>query len=283
MNKRSQAAAVLRCRALEARYLRTAVGGECFKGPSWDRSDSELQGIDKQPDVGRGTSSAAAGAVMGLVTVAGSGSLLFLPDYGANFAPRLAAKIALILIYASPYLFALAASRAKRPGTRGGLLLAFGLLSLVASLSSLSLVTLTLLPATIVILFAAARSLTTTIRPLTATLTAGVLGLAVAATVGLSLFTLVGVQAKEYRCQVSTLNQDGQYVSEDRPNLGGPDTLTVGPLSGGTTESTCSEVVSDAEAGMSVGVLTVAFLEMLLISKFRWLWSPTGGRVWAAK
>ena len=120
---------------------------------------------NSEPNVGRGTRAAVVGAVMGLVTVIGLGSLLSLPDYGPNFALQFAGKIALILVYASPYLFALAASRAERPGTRGGLLLAFGLLSLVASFSSLSLVTLTLLPATIVILFAAARSLTASIRP----------------------------------------------------------------------------------------------------------------------
>ena len=248
------------------------------------RDDAEVREIDRPPNVGRGTRAAVVGAVLGLVTVIGSGSLLFLPDYGPNFALQFAGKIALILVYASPYLFALAASRAERPGTRGGLLLAFGLLSLVASFSSLSLVTLTLLPATIVILFAAARSLTASIRPLQATLTAAVLGLAVAATVGLSLYTLFGVQDQETRCRVLTLSADGEYVWEDqRPNLSDPDTLTVGPLSGGTIESTCSEIVSNAEAGMSAGVLTVAFLEMLLISRFRWLWSPNSGRVWAAK
>ena len=247
------------------------------------RDDVDVREIDRPQNFGRGTRAAVVGAVVGLVTVIGLGSLLFLPDYEPNFALQFAGKIALILVYASPYLFALAASRAERPGTRGGLLLAFGLLSLVASFSSLSLVTLPLLPATIVILFAAARSLTASFRPLTATLTAAVLGLAVAATVGLSLYTLFGVQDQEIRCRVLTLSADGQYVWEDRPNLGGPDTLTVGPLSGGTIESTCSEIVSNAEAGMSAGVLTVAFLEMLLISRFRWLWSPNSGRVWAAK
>ena len=162
--------------------------------------------------------------------------------------------------------------------------MAFGLLSLAASFSSLvSPITLVLLPATFAILFAAARSLTASIRPLTATLTAAVLGLAVAATVGLSLYTLFGVQDPETRCWVLTLSADGQYVWEDRPpNLSDPDTLTVS-VSGGNIESTCSEIVSNAEAGMSAGVLTVAFLEMLLISRFRWLWSPNSGRVWAAK
>jgi hypothetical protein len=250
---------------------------------SLKRDDAEVREIDRPPNAGRGTRAAVVGAVMGLVTVAVLGVLIFLSDE-PGFAVHFAGKIALILVYASPYLFALAASRAERPGTRGGLLLAFGLLSLVASFSSLvSPITLVLLPATFAILFAAARSLTASIRPLTATLTAAVLGLAVAATVGLSLYTLFGVQDPETRCWVLTLSADGEYVWEDqRPNLSDPDTLTVS-LSGGNIRSICSEIITNAEAGMSAGVLAVAFLEMLLISRFRWLWSPNSGRVWAAK
>ncbi len=157
--------------------------------------------------------------------------------------------------------------------------MAFGLLSLVASFSSLSLTTLFLLPATIVIWFAAARSLTASVRPLAATLTATILGLAIAATVGLSLYTLFGVQDPDSRCRVLSLSADGRYVWEERPNLGDPDTLTVS-LSGGNIRSICSEIITNAEAGMGAGLLTVAFLEMLLISRFRWLWSPNSGRTW---
>ena len=85
----------------------------------------------------------------------------------------------------------------------------------------------------------------------------------------------------ETRCWVLSLSADGQYVWEDqRPNLGDSDTLTIS-LSGGNTQGICSEIISNAEAGMGAGLLTVAFLEMLLISRFRWLWSPNSGRVWA--
>ncbi len=238
---------------------------------------------DSGRNAGRGTTAAVVGAVIGLVTVAVLGSLIFLLHDEPGFAVHFAGKIALTLVYASPYLFALIASRARRPATRGGLLLAFGLLSLAASFSSVvSPITLVLLPATFAIWFAAARSLTASVRPLAATLTATILGLAVAATVGLSLYALFGIQDRETRCWVLSLSTDGQYVWEDRPNLGDSDTHTIS-LSGGNTQGICSEIITNAEAGMGAGLLTVAFLEMLLISRFRWLWSPNSGRVWAAK
>ena len=239
---------------------------------------------DSGRNAGRGTTAAVVGAVIGLVTVAVLGSLIFVLHDEPGFAVHFAGKIALTLVYASPYLFALIASRAKRPATRGGLLLAFGLLSLAASFSSVvSPITLVFLPATFAIWFAAARSLTASVRPLAATLTATILGLAVAATVGLSLYTLFGVQDAETRCWVLSLSADGQYVWEDqRPNLDDAGTLTIS-LSGGNKQGICSEIITNAEAGMGAGLLTVAFLEMLLISRFRWLWSPNSGRVWAAE
>ena len=50
----------------------------------------------------------------------------------------LAGHFALTLVYASPYLLALMASKVKKTNTRGGLLAALGLLSLAASFSLLS-------------------------------------------------------------------------------------------------------------------------------------------------
>ena len=84
----------------------------------------------------------------------------------------LAGHFALTLVYASPYLLVLMASKVRKTNTRGGLLAALGLLSLAASFSLLSPTSptsLILLPATLVIWFAAARSLTASIRPLAAT------------------------------------------------------------------------------------------------------------------
>ena len=138
---------------------------------------------DSGRNAGRGTTAAVVGAVIGLVTVAVLGSLIFVLHDEPGLTVHFAGKIALTLVYASPYLFALIASRARRPATRGGLLLAFGLLSLAASFSSVvSPITLVFLPATFAIWFAAARSLTASVRPLAATFSATILGLAVAAT-----------------------------------------------------------------------------------------------------
>ena len=74
----------------------------------------------------------------------------------------LAGHFALTLVYASPYLLILMASKVRKTNTRGGLLAALGLLSLAASFSLLSPTSptsLILLPATFVIWFAAARAL----------------------------------------------------------------------------------------------------------------------------
>ena len=185
--------------------------------------------------------------------------------------PQLAGNTVFALVYASPYLLTLIASKEKRPAVRGGLLAALGILSLAASFSELSLVTIVLLPATFVILFAAARSLTASIRPLTMTLLAAVAGLAVAATVGLSFFALWGIQDPEVRCWVLIRGADGQSIWESRPNIGGPGTLNVGRLSGNERGVCVSDIISDSEAAMSIGVLAIAFLGTLLISRRRWL------------
>ena len=99
--------------------------------------------------------------------------------------PQVAGNIAFTLVYASPYLLALIASRAGDPGVRGSLLAALGLLSLVASFSTFSLVTVVLLPATFILWFASVRSLAASGRPLATSLPAAVVGLLIAATVGL--------------------------------------------------------------------------------------------------
>ena len=75
---------------------------------------------DSGRNAGRGTTAAVVGAVIGLVTVAVLGSLIFVLHDEPGLTVHFAGKIALTLVYASPYLFALIASRAKRPATRGG-------------------------------------------------------------------------------------------------------------------------------------------------------------------
>ena len=219
---------------------------------------------------GRGTRAAVVGAVAGLVPAIVIGSLRFLLADEPQHAEQLGGNAAFVLVYASPYLLTLIASREQSPAVRGGLLAALGILSFAASFSSMSLVTIALLPATFVIWFAAARSLTASVRPLAATLLAAIAGLAVAATVGLSFFALFGIQDPEVRCWVLTRDADGQSVWESRPNVSSnPGGMSVGLL-GGDERSVCvSDIISTSEAAMSIGILAIAFLGTLLILKRR--------------
>lgn len=227
------------------------------------------------------------GAVIGLVPAMILGSLRFLLAEGPERTEELVGSIVFALVYASPYLLTLMASKDKRPAVRGGLLAVLGLLSLVASFSSMSLVSLVLLPATFVIWFAAVRSLTASVRPLAMTFLGTLAGLLVAGTVGFSFFALFGIQDDEDRCWVLSYNSDGQSRWESRPNVGGLGGLSPGPLSdgpamvsndGGVTwqrvgplvdsRGHCtSDIISNTEAAMSMGILTNAFLGMVLMLK----------------
>ena len=222
---------------------------------------------------GRGTRAAVVGAVSGLVPAIVIGSLRFLLADEPQYAEQLAGNAVFVLVYASPYLLTLIASREQRPAVRGGLLATLGILSFAASFSSLSLVTIALLPATFVIWFAAARSLTASVRPLATTLLAAIAGLVVAATVGLSFFALFGIQDPEVRCWVLTRGADGQSFWESRPNVGGPGTLGVGLLRGNERGVCVSDIISSWEAAISIGILATSFLGTLLISRSRWLLS----------
>ena len=238
-------------------------------------------------DTGRGTRVAVIGAVLGVVPAVGLGSLRFLLAEGPESAAQIAGNIAFALVYLSPYLLALMASRVRDPGVRGGLLAAVGLLSLAASVSSLALVTVVLLPATFVIWFAAAKSITASGRRLAASVPAVGVGLLIAAAVGFGFLTMFGMQDAEARCWVLYQGSDGQTRWESRPNVGGPGALSAGLLSGGPAmvsgdggatwriehvsghvRALClSDVITNAEAAMSIGVLAAALLSMALASR----------------
>ena len=216
---------------------------------------------------GRGTRAAVLGTVIGLVPAIVLGSLPFLLAEEPVVREQLAGNAVFALVYTSPYLLTLMASMERRPGVRGGLLTAFGILSLAACFSSMSLVSMALLPATFVIFFAAARSLAVSVRPLATTLLALLAGLLVAAAVGLSFFALFfGIEDPEARCWVLTTGTDGQPVWESRPNTGGAGSLGVGPLSGIERGVCVSDIISSSEAAIGMGFLATAFMGTLLIS-----------------
>ncbi len=177
------------------------------------------------------------------------------------------------------------ASGARDPGVRGGLLAAIGLLSLVASFSAFSLVSVVLLPATFVLWFAAARSLAASGRPLATSVPAAVVGLLIVATVALGFFALWGIQNDEDRCWILSYDSDGQPLWESRPNVGGPGRLNPGPLSdgpamvsydGGVTWQRVgplvgslghctSDIITNTEAALGMGAVFAALLAMLLL------------------
>ena len=238
-------------------------------------------------ETGPGTRAAVIGAVLGIVPALGLGSLRFLLAEGPESAAQITGNVAFALVYLSPYLLALIASRLRDPGVRGGLLAAIGLLSLAASFSSMALVTVVLLPATFVIWFATARSITAPGRRLAAFVPSMVAGLLIATAVGFGFFTLFGMQDAEARCWALYQGSDGQTRWESTPNVGGPGALATGPLYGGPVmvsddggatwrvehrsghvRSFCvSDVITNTEAVMSIGVLAAALLGMALASR----------------
>ena len=238
----------------------------------------------------RGARAAVIGAVAGIIPAIGLGCVRVLNSESPEVAAQLAGNIAFALVYASPYLLALIASGARDPGVRGGLLAAIGLLSLVASFSAFSLVSVVFLPATFVLWFAAARSLAASGRPLATSVPAAVVGLLIVATVALGFFALWGIQDDEDRCWVLSYDSDGQSRWESRPNVGGPGGLNPGPLSGGPAmvsydggvtwqregplkgpRGLCtSDIITNTEAALGMGTVVAALLAMLLLSRLRW-------------
>ena len=219
-------------------------------------------------DAGRGTRAALVGSILGAVPAVALGFLRFALSEEPEAFPQLAGHIAFTLVYLAPYVLVLIAGAAPNPGVRGGLLLALGLLSLAASFSVLSLpILVAFLPATIVIWFAAVRSLTAARRLSATALPAAAAGLLIAATVGFGFYTLLFAQDAEYRCWAQTRGTDGQSRWESRPDPQSPRESST-TISGGT-RSFCSDITTNTEAAVSIGVLAVAFLTMLSVARFR--------------
>ena len=215
----------------------------------------------------RGTHAAKVGGVLGIVPAVALSLLGFALSEEPETFPQLAGHVASTLVYLAPYALVLIAGAAPNPGVRGGLLLPLGLLSLAASFSAFSLVTLAFLPATVVIWFAAVRSLTAA-RPLpAAALPALAAGLLIAATVGFSFYSLLLAQEGEPRCWTQTRGPDGQSRWESRPDSQSTGVLT-NTLGGGSRSYCTSDIVTNAEAATSIGVLAAAFLVMLSVARF---------------
>ena len=215
-----------------------------------------------------GTRAAVVGSILGIVPAVALGVLRFALSEGPETVPQLAGHIAFTLVFLAPYALALIAGAAPNPGVRGGLLLALGLLSLATSFSVLSLTTLAFLPATIVIWFAAVRSLTAARRLSATALPAAAAGLLIAATVGFGFYTLLFAQNAEVRCWAQTRGPDGQSRWESLPDPITPGEFSISAGPGGT-RAFCSDVTTNTEAATSIGILVVALLIMLSVARFR--------------
>ena len=225
---------------------------------------------------GRGSGAAVAAAVIGLVPAIFLGSLRFFLIDEPRVDEQTAGNLAFGLMLIAPYLLIYMASRVRRPGARGALLAVFGLIPLVVSFSTLSVVSLVLLPAAFATWFAAARSFTASFRPWESTGFAAAAGTLIVILLGLSSLTLLGLGDPEPRCWVLTLGAEGEYVWESRPNVGGPGELSAGPLNGHDRESSCvSDIITNGEAGVGVGLLATTFLVMFLTMKLPWI-HPSG-------
>ena len=187
-----------------------------------------------------------------------------------DVAEQRAGYTALAFLFLSPYLLALIASRVRDPGKRGGLLLGVGLLSLVASFSTLSSLLFVFLPATFGIWFAAVRSLTVAEGLLVTAAPATVAGLLIASIVGFGFFAVLWMQDEdpEVRCWVLTQSDDGHSRWESRPNVGGKGSISVGPLSGGERSTCTSFMITNSEAGVGIGAVAKALLGMTMVSRW---------------
>ena len=222
----------------------------------------ETAGIDRQA---RGLT--VLGGLLGVLGATVLASLRLFGDDGPLVADRLFGDAVFGLVYLSPYLLTLVASRTRRPAARGGLLMALGILSLVASFSTFSLVTVVLLPATGAIFMAAIWSLRTPGRRLPLAPSYFVAGLVCAAAVVLAFVALFALEEDESRCSTLTRTEDGTEQWQPRSSQGGPDQFMMvsGP---GDVRSTCtSDIITNSEGIKALGIILVAALLFVVAAR----------------
>ncbi len=225
-------------------------------------------------NTGRGAVAGRVGALLGLLPAVALGMMRLFIGEGPVNGERLAGDLSLALLMAVPYALALVASRVPDPGVRGGVLFAIGLLSLAACVSLIITVAgVFFLPATLVLLFAAVRSLTAASRPLTTVLPATAGGLLLAAIVGVGFYALIFVQDPAPRCWERQRGPDGWQEWQSRPapadRLGGS-SISSGPY--GSLSRCTSDIETWSES--AVGLAAVATASLLLLPVVRLRPSP---------
>jgi hypothetical protein len=170
-------------------------------------------------------------------------------------AERLLGGTVFTLVYMSPYLLTLLTGRIAQPAARGGLLVALGTVSLIASFSTFSLVTVILLPATGAIFIAGALSLRTPASRLVRFLPFYALGMVFGAVMVLSFLALFAFEADEARCWALVRNEEGAEQWYSRPSEERRLTVASGPAE---IRGTCtSDIITISEASRSVSILSV--------------------------
>ena len=218
--------------------------------------------------------------IAGLLGLAGFtvlGSLRVLGTNGPILADHTPGDLVLALVYMSPYMLTLIVWRTRDPVARGGLLVALGLLSVVASFSAFSLATLILIPASVTIFTAAAWSLRLVENRAIWVAPYFVAGLAGAAAIVFSFVATFVLDPDETRCWALVRLDSGGEQWERRGNVGGsPDRLSIGPSGSEVTYSTCvSDIITISEAARSAGLLAAAAIVIIVASHLGRRW-PAG-------
>ena len=203
---------------------------------------------------------AVLGGILGLVAATGLGALRLLGSDGPLLREGLFGDTVFALVYMTPYLLTFVASRTRHPAARGGLLMALGLLSLVASFSTFSLVTVILLPATGAILMSAALSLRAPGRRLLLAPPYFAAGLVCGAVVVFTLVGLFALEADESRCWTLTRLEDGAEEWQSRSDQGGPNRLAMASGTGDLRSTCTSDIITNSEGTRALVSLSVAAL-----------------------
>ena len=210
-------------------------------------------------------------ALMGLVPAVVLGLLRAVNMDGPISKDTVPGDIVFTIVYASPYLVALYASRLSQAAPQASLLLTATLLSLAASFSALSGVTLALLPATVLLGLATVRAFRASEKRW-AWKSAVALGAIIgAALIGGSFFTLF--LRDDARCWEFTEYNDGRatWRSVPVPATGpsGPISLLAAPEDAISQEAFClSDVITPSEALGGLGGLAVGLFAVAVLSRY---------------
>ena len=203
---------------------------------------------------------AVLGGTLGLLAATGLGALRLFGSDGPLLKEGLLEDAAFALVYMTPYLLTFVASRTDHPAARGGLLMALGILSLVASFSTFSLVTVILLPATAAILMSAVWSLRAPGRRLLLAPPYFAAGLVCGAVVVFTFVGLFALEADESRCWTLTRSAEGAEKWQSRPNQGGPNRLATASGTGDIRSTCTSDIITNSEGTRALVFLSVAAL-----------------------